>query len=142
MMQAIKFCKCRGNTADILYEMSVYRYYYYHHDIALCVKRFFILSVWFEHGTRVGELVCSLKDLSWTQTHVILFHHIYYHYYQPLQAKYKDYKSTSSTKTLKIIIDVNTIVYHRQICTIFLEMASIYWNWFITGQKVRSRTRL
>jgi len=95
IMLAIKFCKCRGNTADLLYEMSVYRYY--HHDIALCVKRFFILSVWFEHGTRVGELVCSLKDLSWTQTHVILFHHIYYHYYQPLQAKYKDYKLTSST---------------------------------------------
>jgi hypothetical protein len=99
MMLAIKFCKCRGNTADILYEMSVYRYYYYyyHQDISLCIKCSFILSVWFEHGTRVGELVCSLKVLSWTQTRVILFHHLYYHYYQPLQAKYKDYKSTSTT---------------------------------------------
>ena len=45
----------------------------------------------------VGELVCSLKDPSSTQTRVITFHHLYYHYYQPLQAKYEDYNSTSST---------------------------------------------
>ena len=37
----------------------------------------------------VGELVCSLKDPSSTQTRVITFHHLYYHYYQPLQANTK-----------------------------------------------------
>ena len=84
------------------------------------------------HDAR-NDVFKILKDPSFTQTHVILFHHLYYHYCQPLQATDKDYKSTSSTETLKMIIDVNTIVCHRQICMIFLEMASIYWNWFITG---------
>lgn len=36
-------------------------------------------------------------------------------------------------KTLKIIINVNTIICHRQIGMIFLEMASKHWNRFITG---------
>jgi len=45
----------------------------------------------------VGELVYILKDPSSTQTSDLTFHHLYYHYYQPLQAKYKGYNSTSST---------------------------------------------
>jgi hypothetical protein len=38
---AIKFCNYRGNTTELLYEILVYHYY---HDIALCIKCFFILS--------------------------------------------------------------------------------------------------